>query len=157
MGWCIIQRWEDGCIQRERQDCWRFRRHGWAAQIWRRILAIKGKLVDKKVIFAIRVTTDFETFVLSPPLKKTILLIPTWRFYCLYVFLKINVGISRVFFFKGGGKDKRSEICNKLPLSDLSARRWVTLRSREVVSPQRIQYITRHRHLCLRMPVEYFH
>ena len=102
MGWCIIQRWEDGCIQRERQDCWRFRRHGWAAQIWRRILAIKGKLVDKKVIFAIRVTTDFETFVLSPPLKKTILLIPTWRFYCLYVFLKINVGISRVFFSKGG-------------------------------------------------------
>ena len=48
-----------------------------AAQIRRRILAIKGKLVDKKVIFAIRVTTDFETFVLSPPLKKTILLIPT--------------------------------------------------------------------------------
>ena len=43
-----------------------------------------------------------ETFVLSPPLKKTILLIPTWRFYCLYVFLKINVGISRVFFSKGG-------------------------------------------------------
>jgi len=54
--------------------------HGWAAaRIWRRILAIRVKLVDKKVIFAIR---------------------------------------------------------DKLPLSDLCTRRWVALRSREVVTSQ---------------------